>query len=44
MFQTNAIMAQEKISYLKNKKEGLVIVALENIVSSHVVASATLPA
>ena len=35
MFETNSILEQEKINYLHNRKEGLVSVALENIVSAH---------
>ena len=35
MFQTNSIMAQDNTNYLNNKKEVLVSVAWENIVSAH---------
>ena len=35
MFKTNYIMAQDKINYMQNTKEGLVSVAWENIVSAH---------
>ena len=39
MFQTNYIMAQEKINYLHNTEEVMVSVAWENIVSYHVSAT-----
>ena len=35
IFQTNSIMSQNNLNYLHNKKEGLVSVAWEIIVSAH---------
>ena len=36
MLQTNPIMEQQKINFMNNKKEGLVDVSWEKIVSDHV--------
>ena len=35
MFQKNSIIAQDKINYMDNTKEGLVSVSWDNIVSDH---------